>query len=127
MKKRGILAVAILLVVLTAGVLTFSRPEKAIVITGNVSVQDAAEIKQAVRKAMRRRVFPYTSWPNIRAFPTRAISYLRQDVRAITIITPDYSSVVVAKSSSTNIASIDRYGVTKDTNGWTAFRTHDFW
>jgi hypothetical protein len=124
-KKWGILVVIVLLGVLAAAVWTFSRPEKTIVVEGNVSAQEVREIKQAVKSAMRKQVFPGFSWSNLKAFPARANRYLRRDVRSITAYGPDDAAAVVAESVRTNSSPRELYCVAKGTNGWKAYRRVD--
>ncbi len=117
-RTRGILAAAILLAVLAAGVWIFSQPEKSVVIKGNISAQDVREIKQAVKNAMRKEVFPSFSWANLTAFPGRARWYFQRHVRSIEVIRPGQVMVQVETGSGMRITRIDAYYVEKGAKDW---------
>jgi hypothetical protein len=118
-------AVVILLAVLAAGIWACVRPQKAAVVTGNLTVREVAEIKRVVWKDVRRRVLPSFSWASIKALPANAKWYFKQELRSIDASRSGHIYVTISGPGDPEIFERDRYEVVSGTNGWKAYRRHD--
>ena len=131
MKKKRTVLLAFLLL-LFSGILWFAlhRDEK-IVVEGNLSATDLAEIKRLVRSEMRRRVFPDFSWASVKALPASSLTYLQSQVLFIYAPANDPVLVAIAKSrrpdASGNFPS-DNLSLMKDADGWRILNeSNTFW
>jgi hypothetical protein len=126
LKGKRIILILVVLVFLAAGFWAFSRPQKVIVVKGDVSAQEVAEIKRAVRRDMARMILPNWSWASIKAFPSQAKWYFRKHLESIEATRPGHAYVLITDpSEQPQLTMRYRYEVIKGTNGWKAYQRID--
>lgn len=93
-RKRIVVVGFVLLVV--GGVLWFgTHLEDNVVVVGNLSATDVAEIKRAVHAEMRREVFPSFSWASVNGLPAAAWKYSQSTIRFVTIQESEANEIIV--------------------------------
>jgi hypothetical protein len=114
-RKKRIVLVALVLLVM-GGVLWFvTHREEEVVVRGNLSATDVAEIKRAVRSEMRREVFPNFSWSSVKGLPAAAWKYSQNTIRVVTVQESMGEVIVfVGKKRGT----LDGFEVIKEADGW---------
>ena len=117
-KKRRILFAAILLGVVGGVLWTSARGQKAIVVYGDLSPREVAEINGVVKANMRKQVWPKFSWATIKALPANVKWYFRHDVRSIALVATEHAYVAISKPKDDEMSTRDIYEVIKGTNGW---------
>lgn len=126
MRKRKIIAISAV-ALLGAGLVGFLLTRDAgppVVVYGNLSAKDVAEIKSAVRRELWREAFPNFSWATVKELPRSVRRALKAHVIRITAwpqnATPG-ASVRIADPYGPERLGFGRsrvLGVTNGPNGW---------
>jgi len=113
------------LVVLVCGVIFFAaRRGENIIVIGNLSAADIAQIKRSVSGEMQRQIFPELSLESIMDLPGRVIDWRQTKLHSIEALSltsrfsPKMVLVSIRKSNRTNANS---FLLVPGTNGWTIY------
>jgi len=98
-RKWGILLAAILLFALAGILLTSAHHRRPMVVVGNLSAQDVAEIRKVVKADMWGRVFPGFSAAVLKGLAANIGAYVKYDISEITSRSPNRAIVEVEKSA----------------------------
>lgn len=118
MKKKWIILISILLLV-SAGIVWFNTgSETPIVVKGDLSAKDVAEIKRVVRHHIRQFIFTDFSWKSVKALPGNIKSYSHLKFTNIELSSNGLVKVSLEKLLNPKQSGNPYYQLTKGTNGW---------
>ncbi len=119
MKKKWIILISTLLLVFAAVVWFNTGSEPAIIVKGNLSAKDVAEIKRIARHKLRHDIFPEFSWKNVKTLPDKIKDYSHFKLYSIQPAGKGFISVCVLKHFS-SVETFERvYEFTNNiANGW---------
>jgi hypothetical protein len=117
-KRLPLIALALLLF---AAIFYFSfHRDKQIIVVGNLSAQDLAEIKTVVRAEMRHRILPDFSWSSIKSLPASTMDFFQNRIQTIIVTADSKASVwfTPQHDEGFNALNLEAYELEKGTNGW---------
>jgi hypothetical protein len=138
MRKKKVIVIVVL-ALLGAGMAVFLLTRDSgppVVVKGNFSVKDVAQIKSAVRKELWKKAFPNFSIKTFKALPHEVKHLLKTRVTQVSGYVPLHNGTAqaLARTSETFDASTSNalnslartYFLTNGPNGWSYCRTTTF-
>jgi len=118
MNKKQNLTILVILLVL-AGIFYFVPQSKPpIIIKGNLSEKDLAEITRYINRQLRAHIIRGLSWQEILALPLNLKTYAQYKIQVIEILSDDYVHVTLTNSANAHWVMPYGYLLQKYTNGW---------
>jgi hypothetical protein len=120
-KKWSILILIVLLAGIAVGFWASLRPRRPVVVQGNLSPQDVANIKSVVSKDMSARIFPRFSLRSVGRLMANLKAYRNNDIMRILLVNPNPAIVLVDVGDFTKPEETRRnweYALTRTNKGW---------